>query len=228
MGTNSTLVAALLFAAATSGCGASAPPPDATAGAEARCAAALAAASETIEGAVRVGEMAKAQPRNHNLPRHHLHRTDGIVTAEAADVVRFDWTKPLEAASGGPAQLVVAQSQLHQAVLAKAGFAPVNLGYSVHAPLDAPLLGEVRMDFAGGPFGGSHGDGWIAPATADRIVHQLLYQAPGTGAFVLVRIDLDGATRIATVETQYVETTVLGAAYPATPATASERFVSRK
>jgi hypothetical protein len=132
---------------------------------------------------------------------------------------RFDWSGLVETAPLGIAGLVVAQADEHARLLRDAGFVPLATGADT---LDSQgRSAEFQVAVATSATGSAGAKSWWAPRDVDRLVHHRIYHAPGTGAFVLARIEYDGHDHSAAVELTYVESTV-DAEYPALKTTFSE------
>lgn len=136
----------------------------------------------------------------------------GIVTGAMIRTARTDWSSLLPRSELGVAALVLAQADAVADVLRGHGFEPFDADASVFKMSGAPdiaMVSVATVDEAGN----GHTSEWSAPRDVDRLVHRRLYRAPGTGAFVVSRIEYDGRTRVAEVELTYVEATVR-ATYP--------------
>jgi len=168
-------------------------------------------------------------------------RTGALVTRVGVLRTRFDWSKiPIDDARGGPVELLLAQAQLHEEQLARAGFAPMaatghTTGWEGRIPLERSLGGEMG-DLPGtydppAPQGTrrrprveimveerSDSGGGRGPYRIDlnqpRLVHRRIYMAPGTSAVLFVTLDYDQASQAVEVELSYADRTLLGQEYP--------------
>jgi hypothetical protein len=114
------------------------------------------------------------------------------------------------------------QAEIEARTLGAAGFVPVDASQSVFAPMDAPALARVDRSCGNG------GTSWDAVDRIERCVYRRTYHAPGSGAFVTTRIEFEGATKTATVESTYVEATPADGVFPRPNGPFSERIVPVK
>lgn len=136
----------------------------------------------------------------------------GTVFGALARNARFDWSALIAGARLGIAGLIVDQADAHARVLQEAGFVPIDAGASVSDPTGAP--DQFAVSVLASRVGASGSHGWSAPRDAARIEHRRIYYAPGSGGFVVARIDYDGRDHTVCAELTYVEATVDGK-YPA-------------
>lgn len=174
------------------------------------------AAVASIPGAREASVRGRASDRP---PGGGVQGGDGRVFGTLARNARFDWTGLVAGAPSGIAGLIVDQADAHARVLCEAGFEPLDAGAAVIDPTGAP--DEFAVSVSESKVGSSGSHGWSAPRDAVRVEHRRIYHAPGTGAFVVARIDYDGRDHTVFAELTYVESTV-DAKYPAIESKFSE------
>jgi hypothetical protein len=116
----------------------------------------------------------------------------------------MDWRKAVAAAPLGAPGVAVAHADAQAAVLAEAGFIPLDAGWSATNTGGESVRWEVS-----GPDSFSGASAALQPF---RLVHRRIYYAPGTSAFVIARNDYEGASGAVTVELTCVEATPNAAA----------------
>ena len=195
----------LLAAVALGACSDAKPPRRVEAGMECVQRAVVASLPGAAEAPMPVAQFSE------NFPGVGAGGGDGRVFGSLTRTACFDWTPLIANAPSGIAGLVLDQAQAHARVLAECGFVPLDAGATVVDSKGAPDEFAVAVVHGLVGSGGSHG--WSAPRDVDRLVHRRIYHAPGSGAFVVARIDYDGGTHIACSEMTYVEATV-DADYP--------------
>jgi len=174
--------------------------------------------------AVSIPGAAEAPLRGHfseSVPGTGAQGGEGRVFGTLTRTARSDWTPLVANAPNGIAGLVLDQAEAHARVLGEYGFVPLDAGASVMDGKGVP--DEFVMTIAHGMRGGGGSHGWSAPRDVDRLVHRRIYHAPGSGAFVVARIDYDGGSHVACSELTYVEATV-DAKYPELGVKFSERL----
>jgi hypothetical protein len=110
---------------------------------------------------------------------------------------RFDWRKAVAVAAKGAPEVAIAQADAQAAVLAQAGFVPLDAGSTEADAGGARVAWSVKRR--------DGGSGSVAALQPLRLVHRRIYYAAGTSAFVIARNEYEAASGVATVELTCVE-----------------------